>query len=88
MSRAVLLSGDLEMPSLILCIQHTHTHPPLALPVWSQDIRRGYRSREYLEEELPPAIVPSLWLNEVGKSEKLIPAETLGIIADREMATS
>lgn len=33
----------------------------------------------YLEEELPPAIVPSLWLNVVGKSEKLIPAETLGI---------
>lgn len=31
----------------------------------------------YLEEELPPAIVPSLWLNEVDKSEKSISAETL-----------
>lgn len=32
----------------------------------------------YLEEELSPATVPSLWLNEVGRSEKLIPAESLG----------
>jgi len=72
LSRTIMLSGDLEMSSPILWIQ------PPALPVWSQYVRHVYRSRAYLEE-LPPAIFPSLWLNEVGKSEKIIPAETLGI---------
>ena len=69
-----MLSGDLEMSSLILW-----TQPPCTPGVEPGHKTHVYRSRVYLEKELLPVIVPSLRSNEVGKSEKLIPAETLGI---------
>lgn len=68
LSGNIMLPGDPEMSSLILQIQLPGMEPGGKTHV--------YRSGVYLKDELPSSF-PSFWLNEVGKSEKLIPAETL-----------